>query len=139
MLTLTKSARQHLKKVAHEKQKHLLFACKGDNCEGFEYVWEETQEPLPVNKYHRPVALQNGYTVSLCSRSMFFLLGTHVDWQEETFTYVNPNAKKTHNNRVFWPVDTLTTRHIHFLTHGLPFEAPRPYMLPDLKFVSKMR
>jgi len=75
------------------RSKHLLFSCKAGGCNGFEYVLEPCTTPEKTEKQ----VLSSGVTLFTCNLSMLYLLGTEIDWKEDTmgsrFVFNNPNAE----------------------------------------------
>ncbi len=70
----------------------MLFSCKSGGCNGFEYVLEATSAPKDAEKQ----VLNESVTLWTCNRSMLYLLGTEIDWNEDImgsrFVFSNPNA-----------------------------------------------
>lgn len=82
------AARQMLK-----RSKELFFYCKSGGCNGFEYVLEPcTEKPLKTETQ----ILDSGVLLHTCEQSILYLLGTTIDWKEDTmgsrFIFENPNA-----------------------------------------------
>ena len=82
------AAREMLKRSTE-----LFFYCKSGGCNGFEYVLEPTAEkPLSTETQ----TLDSGVLLHTCERSLFYLLGTKIDWKEDVmgsrFIFENPNA-----------------------------------------------
>ena len=78
---LTDSAREYLKQVG---KPNVYLSVKGGGCSGFQYVWETTDEPAPVDKLViDPIA-------------EMFILGCTVDYVTELggsyLKVTNPNA-----------------------------------------------
>jgi len=75
------------------RSKHLFFYCKSGGCNGFEYALENITTP-PKNVESQ--LLDHGTTLHTCNQSMLYLLGTVIDWKEDTmgsrFIFENPNA-----------------------------------------------
>jgi iron-sulfur cluster assembly accessory protein len=83
------AAREMLK-----RSKELFFYCKSGGCNGFEYVLEPCSEkPIKTETQN----LEMGVLLHTCEHSLFHLLGTEIDWQEDVmgsrFVFLNPNAK----------------------------------------------
>jgi len=77
-----------------KRSKQLFFYCKSGGCNGLEYVLEPTlTKPEATDTMH----LTTGVRLHVCDQSMFYLLGTEIDWKEDTmgsrFVFANPNAK----------------------------------------------
>jgi|TARA_B110000977_G_C11066665_1_gene488037 iron-sulfur cluster assembly accessory protein len=79
-----------------KRSPQLLFSCKAGGCNGFEYVLEpcttpEKAEKQVISTTTRPI------TLFTCNLSMLHLLGTEIDWKEDTmgsrFVFNNPNAE----------------------------------------------
>ena len=76
-----------------KRSSKLMFSCKSGGCNGLEYVLETVVEkPL-----HVETQIFEGVKLYTCNLSMLHLLGTEIDWKEDTmgsrFTFVNPNAQ----------------------------------------------
>ena len=82
---------KHIKKI--EKSKGILFSVKSGGCNGFEYKFEG------INKFTNPknTVLYDGIQIEVCDKSLFYLLGTKIDWKEDImgkgFIFENPMAK----------------------------------------------
>jgi len=79
----------------------LRFAIKGGGCSGFEYVVDLVESPrkFDMPSRHDKVFVDNGTRVLVDKKSLLFLDGTMIDWEEQefghSFTYSNPNASGT--------------------------------------------
>lgn len=71
----------------------LLFSCKAGGCNGFEYVLEPCTTPEKADKQ----VVSSQVTLFTCHMSLLHLLGTEIDWKEDTmgsrFVFNNPNAE----------------------------------------------
>jgi len=71
---------------------NVLFHCKSGGCNGFEYVLEPVAEATSAEEQ----ILSDNVTLWTCHQSMLHLLGTEIDWKEDTmgsrFVFDNPNA-----------------------------------------------
>jgi len=89
MIRITKNAISQLKKVANPD---ILFYCKSGGCNGLEYILEPTNNPDKADKQK----IDANINIWLCHRSTLYLLGTEIDWLEDTmgnrFIFTNPNA-----------------------------------------------
>jgi iron-sulfur cluster assembly accessory protein len=77
-----------------KRSKELFLYCKSGGCNGLEYVLEPC-DAKPVDSETQ--ILDSGVSLHTCNQSMFYLLGTGIDWQEDVmgsrFIFSNPNAK----------------------------------------------
>jgi len=76
-----------------KRSKELFFYCKSGGCNGFEYVLEPCSEKPAATETQ---TLEIGVLLHTCEQSLFHLLGTEIDWQEDVmgsrFIFHNPNA-----------------------------------------------
>ena len=93
ILTVSYLAIKQLKNIKKiEKSKGILFSVKSGGCNGFEYKFEG------INKFSNPknIVIEDGLKIEVCDKSLFYLLGTKIDWKEEVFgsqfEITNPNA-----------------------------------------------
>lgn len=101
IIHLTKNAIKHLVKLKNKNNcKYILFSAKGGGCNGFGYNIEPTDdEPQKldeiVNIYDDKT--NTDLSIQVCGRSVFYLLGTEIDWKEDfmgaRFVFDNPQAK----------------------------------------------
>ncbi|MBL4845481.1 MAG: iron-sulfur cluster assembly accessory protein [Planctomycetes bacterium] len=79
----------------------LRFAIKGGGCSGFEYVVDLVTSPrkFDMPSRHDKVFVTSGTRLLVDKKSLLFLDGTEIDWEEQefghSFTYTNPNASGT--------------------------------------------
>ena len=77
----------------------LRVGIKGGGCSGFEYVVDLVKSPrkFDMPSRHDKVFVSNGARVLVDKKSLLFLQGTEIDWEEQefghSFVYTNPNAK----------------------------------------------
>jgi Fe-S cluster assembly iron-binding protein IscA len=76
-----------------KKSPRILLSCKSGGCNGYEYVLEPVNGPVPnAEKQISP----NGLILYTCNLSILHLLNTKLDWIEDImgdrFVFVNPNA-----------------------------------------------
>ena len=82
---------KHIKKI--EKKEGILFSVKSGGCNGFEYKFEG------INKFGNPknIVIEDGLKIEVCDKSIFYLLGTKIDWKEDImgkgFVFENPMAQ----------------------------------------------
>jgi len=73
----------------------LRIGVKGGGCSGFSYVLGFDNEQHPYDK----VLLSNGVTIYIDEKSLMYLAGTELDFQDglngKGFVFNNPNAAKT--------------------------------------------
>ncbi len=94
IIHLTSSACKRLANISKEtNNKNIIFYVKGGGCNGFNYVFEPTNEQ--PNKLDEVIE-RPGYNLIICNTSIMHLMGTHVDWQKtimgEAFKFENPMA-----------------------------------------------
>ena len=94
IITITSFAVKQLKDILKkENSKGILFSVKGGGCNGFEYKFEG------VNKFtnKKNIVTEEGLKVEVCDKSLFYLLGTKIDWKEDImgkgFIFENPSAR----------------------------------------------
>lgn len=70
----------------------LLFYCRTGGCNGFEYVLDPVTNVEDAEKQK----LSDNVNLWTCNKSMLYLLGSEIDWKEDTmgsrFVFNNPNA-----------------------------------------------
>ena len=101
IINLTKNAIKHLVKLKNKNNcKYILFSAKGGGCNGFGYNIEPTNDE--PEKLDEIVNIYDDMTntdlsIQVCGRSVFYLLGTEIDWKEDfmgaRFVFDNPQAK----------------------------------------------
>lgn len=96
IISLTHSAiAQCLIIIKHHKANALHFSIKSGGCNGFQYKFEPTSEPLYQNDelYTDPSTQLH---IQVCGTSVLHLLGTEIDWKRdimgESFHFNNPKA-----------------------------------------------
>ncbi len=76
--------------------KSLFFGAKGGGCSGFEYILYPTDD-LPTQN-DEVISIED-VPIIVCSKSMFLIIGTEIDWKEDymgsRFEFNNPNAQGT--------------------------------------------
>ena len=98
-LVLTEKAAQQVFKIKVENnipENHgLRVGVKGGGCSGLSYVLGFDAEPKPNDKQFE----QHGVTIFIDPKSLFFLSGTELDFQDglngKGFVFNNPNAQRT--------------------------------------------
>ena len=93
LITLSTAAIKQLKKIkAKEDSKGILFSIKSGGCNGFEYKFKGINEFENKNN----IVTNNDLKIEICEKSLFYLLGTHIDWKKdimgEAFVFENPMA-----------------------------------------------
>ena len=101
-ITITESAAAKLKSILQERElpdtAGLRFAVKGGGCSGFEYVVEveENSRKFEMPTRGDKVFVSHGARILVDKKSLLFLDGTEIDWEEKpfghSFVYKNPNA-----------------------------------------------
>ena len=93
LINITSSAINQLSKILKKtNNKAILFDLKSGGCNGFEYRF------TPIDKISNPknVYTKDGSDIEICDHSLFHVLGTKIDWQEDimgkTFKFDNPLA-----------------------------------------------
>ena len=96
VISLTKSAiQQCLTIITHHKSQALHLSVKSGGCNGFQYKFDPTNDPLDKNDelYTDP---NKQLTIHVCGASLLHLLGTEIDWKRdimgEAFHFNNPKA-----------------------------------------------
>ena len=78
--------------IRDNNMKAIRLSLKSGGCNGFEYKLEPT---LSLEKGDEHFS-KDGVNVYICSKSLLFLIGTHIDWKKnimgESFVFNNPNA-----------------------------------------------
>ena len=101
-ITLTSRAAEKVREILAERglpeTAGLRLAIKGGGCSGFEYVVDLVAQPrkFDMPSRHDKVFVTNGARVLIDKKSLLFLDGTEIDYEERpfgyTFVYKNPNA-----------------------------------------------
>ena len=97
IISVSKIAINQFQKILKEtNNKNIFFSVKGGGCNGFGY------ELLPNNinlKEGNELFQQDGVNIHICSQSLFYILGTRIDWKkdvlEQKFIFHNPIAKSS--------------------------------------------
>lgn len=97
LIALSSRALLKLKTVLKTENKSaVLFYLNSGGCNGFEYNFKPTN--TGITKDH-DLHVQDGLNIHICAKSTMYVLGTHIDWQEDImgqgFIFDNPNAKST--------------------------------------------
>ena len=94
IISVTFSALKLLKQIAkNNNSKGILFSVKSGGCNGFEYKFE------PINTFSNDnnILCEDDLKIEVCEKSLFYLLGTNVDWDEDImgrrFIFDNPMAE----------------------------------------------
>ena len=94
LISLTCSAIKQLKQIKKTNNcKGILFSVKSGGCNGFEYKFE------PINTFfnEKNIVIEDDLKIEVCDKSLFYLLGTKVDWDEDImgrrFIFDNPMAQ----------------------------------------------
>lgn len=94
LITITASALKNLKLLV-KKNGAILFSVNGGGCNGFEYNFE----PIEKISNEKNTITEDGLSVEVCEKSIFYLLGTIVDWKEDNmgkgFSFENPMAQSS--------------------------------------------
>ena len=96
LITVTLSAQTQLKNILTKTaKKAIFFDIKSGGCSGFEYRFK------PIDKISNDKNLykENGLSIEICDKSLFYILGTEIDWNEdimgESFKFNNPLSKNS--------------------------------------------
>lgn len=94
LLSITKNASNKLLKIIEaNNSKGLLFYLNSGGCNGFEYKFKPINEFKNINNVYS----KNNLNIEICNKSMLYLLGTKIDWNEDimgqSFKFDNPIAK----------------------------------------------
>tara|TARA_B100000795_G_scaffold124629_1_gene92970 strand:+ start:275 stop:607 length:333 start_codon:yes stop_codon:yes gene_type:complete len=93
IISFTCSALKQLKQIAENNNSiGILFSIKSGGCNGFEYNFE------PINTFSNSnIVVEDDLKIEVCERSIFYLLGTKIDWDEDImgrrFIFDNPMAQ----------------------------------------------
>lgn len=98
MLTVTKAAIKHLTRISkHHNVHRILFSVKGGGCNGLKYELEPMAER--PDKLDEMVILHRDLDVIVDKHSIVYLMGTTIDWQDNTmgagFVFDNPNSSNS--------------------------------------------
>ena len=96
LITITSSALKNLKLLVKKNNvSSILFSVKGGGCNGFEYNFE----PIEKISIEKNSITEDGLSVEVCEKSIFYLLGTVLDWKEDNmgkgFSFTNPMAQSS--------------------------------------------
>jgi iron-sulfur cluster assembly protein len=102
-ITISTDAAQRIQEILSERQlpatAGLRIGIKGGGCSGFEYVVDLVPQPrkFDMPSRHDKVFVSNGARILVDKKSLLFLDGTEIGWEEKefghSFTYENPQAK----------------------------------------------
>ena len=102
-LSLTPEAAARIKEILVERglpeTAGLRVGIKGGGCSGFEYTVDLVKSPrkFDMPSRHDKVFVSNGARILVDKKSLLFLDGVEIGWEEQefghSFTYTNPNAK----------------------------------------------
>ena len=97
IITVSSIAIKQFQKILKEtNNKNIFFSVKGGGCNGFGY--ELTPNNIELQKGNE-LYQQDGVNIHVCGKSLFYLLGTHIDWKkdiiEQKFIFNNPMAKSS--------------------------------------------
>ena len=99
IITITQLASKNLIKLL--KKNHTtqaLFSVESGGCNGLRYKLE----PLDTNnkeRFDEKISLDTNYTLNICNKSLFYLLGTKIEWEKDFmgqyFSFNNPNKSSS--------------------------------------------
>lgn len=94
IVSITNSALKQMRHIISSNNcKSLLLSIKGGGCNGFNYQLQPNNQPIQEGD---EVVTQEDVTLHVCGKSMIYLLGTQIDWQNDImgscFTFQNPKA-----------------------------------------------
>lgn len=96
IVTITKKASDKLGDIARsEKTRNILFSVSGSGCNGMKYNLEPIGDD-PDSISDTESVHHEEFSLRVCKRSLFHLLGTNIDWKKdimgESFVFDNPMA-----------------------------------------------
>jgi len=97
-IKLTKIARKKLVELLCQHNRNVvLFSVEGGGCNGLKYQLQPTKDP--IEKLDEEISLTADTTLRICGKSLFYLLGTEIDWKDDfmgqSFSFNNPNTAST--------------------------------------------
>jgi len=94
MITISNNAKNILKKLIRNDGKAAYLYLKGGGCSGFNYKFKILSEDKKPFEYDDMIKIDE-YNLYLCSKSLIFMLGTHIDYKEDImgsrFDFYNNN------------------------------------------------
>ena len=93
LIHVTSNAIGQLSKIIKNTgYKAIFFDIKSGGCNGFEYRFKPIEKIENINNVYS----KDGLDIEICDASLFHILGTKIDWQEDimgkTFKFDNPLA-----------------------------------------------
>ena len=94
LIKVTPIALQKIKDLLIKSNKNsLFFSIKGGGCNGFNYNFKPTDEP--IKKLDEQVVIDD-VSIQICGGSLLHIIGTTIDYEESVmgsmFVFKNPNA-----------------------------------------------
>ena len=94
VISVTSKALVQIKKILIDNNsKAITFGIKSGGCNGYEYDIKPTNDQLIKGD---ELYSKNGIDIHVCGKSVFYILGTEVDWKDDfmgaCFVFNNPTA-----------------------------------------------
>tara|TARA_B110000305_G_C19104957_1_gene477003 strand:+ start:219 stop:566 length:348 start_codon:yes stop_codon:yes gene_type:complete len=94
MITISNTAKIALKTIIKQDGKSAYLYLKGGGCSGFNYKFKILQEDKKPYKHDDFIKIDD-YNLYLCSKSIIFMIGTHIDYKQDImgsrFDFSNDN------------------------------------------------
>ncbi len=94
VIKITSRVSKMLKEIYKtSNKKYIKFGIKSGGCSGFQYYLKPSdKEQSKIDE----IIKENDYTIKICGQSLFKLLHTEIDWEDnimgKRFVFNNPNA-----------------------------------------------
>lgn len=97
IITVTEKALTQLHKIINRTEYNFFnLSLKSGGCSGFEYNLLPIKDTSTKYKNYE-IFKKNDVEIKICDKSLMFLIGTEIDWQEDIiskkFVFNNPLAK----------------------------------------------
>ena len=96
MITMTNLAKSKLSNLIKENGKSALLYLKSGGCNGFSYKFDILEEDKKPDRFDEKYSMGD-YNLYLCNKSIIYLLGTKIDYIEDTmgsrFDFSNENIQ----------------------------------------------
>ena len=99
VMTFCQKSIQHFKNIIHtHSAKTIMIGVKGGGCNGLKYTIDPIDNLDRVHPLDESI-LVDDISIHVCHKSLMFLLGTHVSWEEtimnQGIQFNNPNITNT--------------------------------------------